>query len=87
MLLAVLRYAFFFCCLGTADDMVCFQDVVFLDEGLSTIITAIKVARQIFHRMKGMNLRAPQLSGFLRIPRRQLTSCIALHFACTLRST
>jgi H+-transporting ATPase len=25
---------------------------VFLDEGLSTIITAIKVARQIFHRMK-----------------------------------
>jgi H+-transporting ATPase len=29
------------------------QDVVFLDEGLSTIITAIKVARQIFHRMKG----------------------------------
>ncbi|TFK50291.1 hypothetical protein OE88DRAFT_1735874 [Heliocybe sulcata] len=27
-------------------------DVVFLDEGLSTIITSIKVARQIFHRMK-----------------------------------
>lgn len=27
-------------------------DVVFLDEGLRTIITAIKVARQIFHRMK-----------------------------------
>lgn len=25
---------------------------MFLDEGLSTIITAIKVARQIFHRMK-----------------------------------
>jgi H+-transporting ATPase len=27
-------------------------DVVFLDEGLNSIITSIKVARQIFHRMK-----------------------------------
>ena len=26
--------------------------MVFLDEGLTTIITSIKVARQIFHRMK-----------------------------------
>lgn len=29
-----------------------FLDVVFLDEGLNSIITSIKVARQIFHRMK-----------------------------------
>lgn len=27
-------------------------DIVFLDEGLSTIITAIKVSREIFHRMR-----------------------------------
>jgi hypothetical protein len=39
-----------------SNGVACFQDVVFLDEGLSTIITAIKVARQIFHRMKGMGL-------------------------------
>jgi hypothetical protein len=38
------------------NDTVGLQDVVFLDEGLSTIITAIKVARQIFHRMKGTKL-------------------------------
>jgi hypothetical protein len=30
-------------------------DVVFLDEGLNSIITSIKVARQIFHRMKVCN--------------------------------
>ncbi|GAA5931746.1 plasma-membrane proton-efflux P-type ATPase [Sporobolomyces koalae] len=27
-------------------------DIVFLDEGLSTIITAVKVSREIFHRMR-----------------------------------
>ena len=37
---------------GATDAARAAADVVFLDEGLSTIITAIKVARQIFHRMK-----------------------------------
>ncbi|KAH8998130.1 plasma-membrane proton-e [Lactarius akahatsu] len=37
---------------GASDAARSAADVVFLDEGLSTIITAIKVARQIFHRMK-----------------------------------
>ncbi|WVR09316.1 plasma-membrane proton-efflux P-type ATPase [Kwoniella sp. DSM 27419] len=37
---------------GASDAARTAADVVFLDEGLSTIITAIKVARQIFHRMK-----------------------------------
>ena len=37
---------------GASDAARAAADVVFLDEGLSTIITAIKVARQIFHRMK-----------------------------------
>jgi len=37
---------------GASDAALTAADVVFLDEGLSTIITAIKVARQIFHRMK-----------------------------------
>ena len=36
---------------GASDAARTAADVVFLDEGLSTIITAIKVARQIFHRM------------------------------------
>lgn len=39
---------------GASDAARSAADVVFLDEGLSTIITSIKVARQIFHRMKGM---------------------------------
>ncbi|TFY83751.1 hypothetical protein EWM64_g257 [Hericium alpestre] len=38
---------------GASDAARAAADVVFLDEGLSTIITSIKVARQIFHRMKG----------------------------------
>lgn len=38
---------------GASDAARSAADVVFLDEGLSTIITSIKVARQIFHRMKG----------------------------------
>jgi H+-transporting ATPase len=37
---------------GASDAARSAAAVVFLDEGLSTIITAIKVARQIFHRMK-----------------------------------
>ncbi|TFK50293.1 plasma-membrane proton-e [Heliocybe sulcata] len=37
---------------GASDAARSEADVVFLDEGLSTIITSIKVARQIFHRMK-----------------------------------
>ena len=37
---------------GASDAARAAADVVFLGEGLSTIITAIKVARQIFHRMK-----------------------------------
>ncbi|KZP24984.1 plasma-membrane proton-e [Athelia psychrophila] len=37
---------------GASDAARTAADVVFLDEGLSTIITAIKVSRQIFHRMK-----------------------------------
>ncbi|KAK4685145.1 H+-transporting ATPase, partial [Tremellales sp. Uapishka_1] len=37
---------------GASEAAQTAADVVFLDEGLSTIITAIKVARQIFHRMK-----------------------------------
>ncbi|KAL7422606.1 hypothetical protein Q5752_003254 [Cryptotrichosporon argae] len=37
---------------GASDAARTAADVVFLDEGLSTIITSIKVARQIFHRMK-----------------------------------
>ncbi len=37
---------------GASDTARTTADVVFLDEGLRTIITAIKVARQIFHRMK-----------------------------------
>lgn len=37
---------------GASDAARAAADVVFLDEGLSTIITSIKVARQIFHRMK-----------------------------------
>lgn len=37
---------------GASDAARSAADVVFLDEGLSTIITSIKVARQIFHRMK-----------------------------------
>ncbi|ORX38213.1 hypothetical protein BD324DRAFT_577481 [Kockovaella imperatae] len=37
---------------GASDAARTAADVVFLDEGLSTMITAIKVARQIFHRMK-----------------------------------
>ena len=65
-LLAVLRYALFLFCfsldIGPSDSVVfAFKDVVFLDEGLSTIITAIKVARQIFHRMKGMDLQPRKL--------------------------
>jgi magnesium-transporting ATPase (P-type) len=35
---------------GASDAARTAADVVFLDEGLSTIITSIKVARQIFHR-------------------------------------
>lgn len=35
---------------GASDAARAAADVVFLDEGLSTIITSIKVARQIFHR-------------------------------------
>ncbi|GAA5919936.1 hypothetical protein JCM1841_000053 [Sporobolomyces salmonicolor] len=37
---------------GASDAARTAADVVFLGEGLSTIITAIKVSRQIFHRMK-----------------------------------
>ena len=37
---------------GASDAARSAADVVFLAEGLSTIITSIKVARQIFHRMK-----------------------------------
>ncbi|KIM86703.1 hypothetical protein PILCRDRAFT_96084 [Piloderma croceum F 1598] len=37
---------------GASDAARTAADVVFLDDGLSTIITSIKVARQIFHRMK-----------------------------------
>jgi H+-transporting ATPase len=37
---------------GASDAARSAADVVFLDPGLSTIITSIKVARQIFHRMK-----------------------------------
>ncbi|KAI0311632.1 plasma-membrane proton-e [Amylostereum chailletii] len=37
---------------GASDAARSAADVVFLDDGLSTIITSIKVARQIFHRMK-----------------------------------
>ena len=37
---------------GATDAARAAADVVFLDEGLSTIITAIKVSRQIFSRMK-----------------------------------
>ncbi|CAD6896831.1 unnamed protein product [Tilletia controversa] len=37
---------------GASDAARAAADVVFLDEGLSTIITSIKVARQLFHRMK-----------------------------------
>ncbi|KZT19439.1 plasma-membrane proton-e [Neolentinus lepideus HHB14362 ss-1] len=37
---------------GASDAARSAADVVFLDEGLSAIITSIKVARQIFHRMK-----------------------------------
>jgi hypothetical protein len=62
MLLAALRYAFF-CSLdmGSFYGAICLKDVVFLDEGLSTIITAIKVSRQIFHRMKGMDYTPAQV--------------------------
>jgi len=35
---------------GASDAARTAADVVFLDDGLSTIITSIKVARQIFHR-------------------------------------
>ncbi|KAK7007828.1 plasma membrane ATPase [Favolaschia claudopus] len=37
---------------GASDAARSAADVVFLDEGLNSIITSIKVARQIFHRMK-----------------------------------
>lgn len=37
---------------GASDAARSAADVVFLDSGLSTIITAVKVSRQIFHRMK-----------------------------------
>lgn len=37
---------------GATDAARAAADVVFLDEGLSTIITSIKVSREIFHRMK-----------------------------------
>ncbi|GAA5951941.1 hypothetical protein JCM21900_000097 [Sporobolomyces salmonicolor] len=37
---------------GASDAARSAADIVFLDEGLSTIITSIKVAREIFHRMK-----------------------------------
>lgn len=37
---------------GASDAARTAADVVFLDEGLSTIITAIKTSRQIFHREK-----------------------------------
>jgi len=37
---------------GATDAARAAADVVFLGEGLSTIITSIKVSRQIFHRMK-----------------------------------
>jgi len=37
---------------GASDAARAAADVVFLDEGLSTIITAIKASRQIFSRMK-----------------------------------
>ncbi|KAJ7441468.1 plasma-membrane proton-e [Mycena galericulata] len=37
---------------GASDAARSASDVVFLDEGLNSIITSIKVARQIFHRMK-----------------------------------
>jgi len=37
---------------GASDAARSAADVVFLDQGLNTIITSIKVSRQIFHRMK-----------------------------------
>ncbi|GAA5829676.1 hypothetical protein JCM11251_000246 [Rhodosporidiobolus azoricus] len=37
---------------GASDAARTAADIVFLDEGLSTIILAIKTAREIFHRMK-----------------------------------
>ncbi|GAA6026780.1 hypothetical protein JCM8097_005856 [Rhodosporidiobolus ruineniae] len=37
---------------GASDAARSAADIVFLDEGLSTIILAIKTAREIFHRMK-----------------------------------
>ncbi|GJJ10543.1 hypothetical protein Clacol_004770 [Clathrus columnatus] len=37
---------------GASDAARSAADVVFLDPGLATIITAVKVSRQIFHRMK-----------------------------------
>ncbi|KAL0952427.1 hypothetical protein HGRIS_006700 [Hohenbuehelia grisea] len=41
---------------GASDAARSAADVVFLDEGLNSMITAIKVARQIFHRMKVSSL-------------------------------
>jgi hypothetical protein len=37
---------------GASDAARSAADVVFLDEGLSSIVTSFKVARQIFHRLK-----------------------------------
>ncbi|KIJ47015.1 hypothetical protein M422DRAFT_249321 [Sphaerobolus stellatus SS14] len=37
---------------GASDAAKSAADVVFLDPELATIITSIKVSRQIFHRMK-----------------------------------
>lgn len=46
---------------GASDAARTAADVVFLDEGLSTIITSIKVARQIFHRESRL-YRSPRYS-------------------------
>ncbi|MGU9504960.1 hypothetical protein, partial [Bacillus paralicheniformis] len=37
---------------GASEAAQSASDIVFLEPGLSTIIDSIKVARQIFHRMK-----------------------------------
>ncbi|EJD43232.1 plasma-membrane proton-e [Auricularia subglabra TFB-10046 SS5] len=62
---------------GASDAARTAADVVFLDEGLSTIITAIKVARQIFHRMKAYIVYRIALCLHLEIylVRRSLSLC------------
>ena len=74
---------------GASDAARTAADVVFLDEGLSTIITSIKVARQIFHRMKAYIVYRIALCIHLEVflVSQALVTCRHFLISCSVQMT